>query len=72
MKSTINTLTSPIRKRKKVAPFALTLVAAAVMSGFSASALAEEISNNQTYNNANLTAENADSTVTVDAIALKP
>lgn len=60
-----------IRKRKKVAPFALTLVAAAVMSGFSASALAEEISNNQTYNNANLTAENADSTVTVDAIALK-
>lgn len=41
------------------------------MSGFSASALAEEISGNQTYNNANLTAENADSNVTVDAIALK-
>lgn len=61
----------PIRGRRKVASFALTLVAAAVMSGFSSSALAEEISGNQTYNNSNLTAENADNTVTVDAIALK-
>ncbi len=61
----------PIENRKPTVRFALTIVAAAVMSGFSANALAEEISGSQTYTNANLTVENENGNITVDAIALK-